>query len=426
MARYEELIWQGSPTGQTRRERTSCSYRAYLPDPLAERVLALPADLVADLSDADRAVAALQDRTTGLASVESVARLLLRAEAVGSSYIEGLQVNARRLAKEEFAERAGLPTNDDTARAVLGNIRAMGGALELADLERPITIDDLCGLHRELLAGTRDEHWGGVVRHEQNWIGGVNPCRATYVPPPHEVVRALLEDLCSYMSGDDHPPIVQAALTHAQFETIHPFVDGNGRVGRALIHLILRRRGLAPNFVPAVSLILATNAGAYIAGLVSFRYDAPADDPLAAAAAIQWIDVFVNALLRACADAAAFADQLDTLEERWREAVSPVRRRSAADLLLSALPGIPILTVETAAEAIGRSRKRTNDAVNYLHERGVLRQGTIGRRNRVFEVADLLDAITQFERRLASPAADTEIAPPARAVPARNQRSGQG
>ena len=425
MARYEELIWQGSPTGQTRRERTSCSYRAYLPDPLAKRVLALPADLVADLSDAERAVAALQDRTTGLASVESVARLLLRAEAVGSSYIEGLQVNARRLAKEEFAERAGLPTNDDTARAVLGNIRAMDGALKLADLERPITIDDLCTLHRELLVGTRDEQWGGVVRQEQNWIGGINPCRAAYVPPPHELVPALLEDLCSYISGDDHPPIVQAALAHAQFETIHPFVDGNGRVGRALIHLILRRRGLAPNFVPAISLILATNAGAYIAGLVSFRYDAPANDPVAAGAAIQWIDVFVNSLLRACADASAFANELDELEERWREAVSPVRGRSAADLLLSALPGIPILTVETAAAAIGRSRKRTNDAVNHLHERGVLRQGTIGRRNRVFEVADLLDAITQFERRLASPAADTAIAEPARVVPARNRGSGQ-
>ena len=425
MARYEALVWQGSPTGQTRRERTSCSYRAYVPDPLAERVFALPADLVADLSDADRAVGALQDRQTGLASVESVARLLLRAEAVGSSYIEGLQVNARRLAKEEFAERTGLPTNDDTARAVLGNIRAMGGALELADLERAITVDDLCALHRELLVGTRDEHWGGVVRQEQNWIRGVNPCRAAYVPPPHEHVRGLLEDLCSYISGNEHPPVVQAALAHAQFETIHPFIDGNGRVGRALIHLVLRRRGLAPNFVPAVSLILATNAGAYIAGLISFRYDAPADDPVAAGAAIQWIDAFVNALLRACADAAAFADRLDQLEERWCEAAHPVRRSSATDLLLSALPAIPILTVETAAKTIGRSRKRTNDAVNHLHDCGVLRQGTLGRRNRVFEVADLLDAITQFERRLASPAADTTIARPARAVPVRNLPSGQ-
>ncbi len=419
MARYEELIWQGSPTGQSRRERTACSYRAYLPDSLAERVLALPADLVADLSDADRAVGALQDRQLGLASVESVARLLLRAEAVGSSYIEGLQVSARRLAQEEFAERAGLPTSDDTARAVLGNIRAMSGALQLADLERPITIEDLCTLHRELLAGTRDEHWGGVVRQEQNWIGGVNPCRAAYVPPPHEQVRGLLEDLCSYISGDDHPPIVQAALAHAQFETIHPFVDGNGRVGRALIHLVLRRRGLAPNFAPAVSLILATNAGAYIAGLVSFRYDAPSSDPVAAEAAVQWIDAFVNALLRACRDAAAFANQLDQIEELWRQAANPVRRRSAADLLLSVLPGIPIFTVETAAQAIGRSRKRTNDAVNHLHACGVLRQGTVGRRNRVFEVADLLDAITQFERRLASPAADTAITRPPRVVPAR-------
>ena len=418
MALYEELIWHGSPTGQTRRERTPCSYRAYIPDPLAGRVLALPADLVADLSDADRAVGALQDRQTGLASAESVARRLLRAEAVGSSYIEGLQLSARRLAKEEFAERAGLPTSDDTARAVLGNIRAMSGALELADLVRPITVEDICALHRELLAGTRDEHWGGVVRREQNWIGGINPCRAAYVPPPPEHVRDLLEDLCSYISGDDHPPIMQAALAHAQFETIHPFVDGNGRVGRALIHLVLRRRGLAPNFVPAVSLILATNAGAYIAGLVSFRYDAPADDPVAAESAIQWIDAFVHALLRACADAAEFANQLDQLEELWRQAAKPVRRSSAADLLLSVLTGIPILTVETAAQAIGRSRKRTNDAVNLLHARGVLLQGTVGRRNRVFEVADLLDAITQFERRLASPAADTAIARPVRVVPA--------
>jgi Fic family protein len=418
MAHYTDLIWQGTPTGQTRRERTACSYRAYIPDLLTGRSLSLPGDLVADLADGDRAVANLQDRKTGLASVESVARLLLRAEAVGSSYIEGLQVNARRLAKEEFAEQVGLPTNDDTARAVLGNIRAMGSALDLADLERALTVEDLCALHRELLAGTRDERWGGVIREEQNWIGGVNPCRAAYVPPPHDHVLELLEDLCSYISGDDHSPIVQAALAHAQFETIHPFVDGNGRVGRALIHLVLRRRGLAPNFVPPVSLILATNAGGYIASLVSFRYDAPAGSPVANEAAVQWIGRFVNELLRACEDAAAFAEQLDHLEAKWRDAAGSVRRNSATDLLLAALPGLPILTVETAAETIGRSSPRTNEAVNHLRDCGILRQGTIGRRNRVFEVADLLDEITRLERRLASPAADTAVARPTRTVPA--------
>ena len=424
MARYEQHIWQGSLSGQTRRDRTPCSYRAYIPDPLAGRPLSLPADLVADLADADRAVASLQDRGTGLANMESVARILLRAEAVGSSYIEGLQVNARKLAKEEFAEQAGLPTTDDTARAVLGNIRAMSGALELAEVQRPITVDDLCELHRELLAGTRDEHWGGVVREEQNWIGGQNPCRAAFVPPPHEHIGVLLEDLCAFISGADHAPIVQAALAHAQFETIHPFVDGNGRVGRALIHLVLRRREVAPNFVPPVSLILATNAGAYIAGLVSYRYDAPPDDPAAATGAVQWLDRFVIEMLRASADAVDFADQLDQLERRWREAARPVRKNSATDALLSALPGIPILSVETAAATIKRDRKPTNDAVNRLRDCGVLRQGTVGRRNRVFEVADVLEAITQFERRLASPAADTAVARPTRAVPARSSRRG--
>lgn len=419
MARYEELIWEGSLTARTRRERTACTYRAYIADPLVGRELALPADLVADLADAERAVSALQDRNTGLASIESVARLLLRAEAVGSSYIEGLHINARRLAKEAFAEQAGLETSDDTARAVLANIGAMHDALELADAGRPITVEDICQLHTRLLTGTSDAHWGGVVREEQNWVGGINPCRAAYVPPPHAYVPELLEDLCAYMSGDDHSALVQAAVAHAQFETIHPFVDGNGRVGRALIHLVLRRRGLAPNFVPPVSLILATNAGAYIAGLVGFRYDAPATDPAASVAAVQWIAQFTNEFMRACDDAAAFAATLTELEQQWRSQVGRVRANSAVEVLLAALPGLPVLTVDTAATAISRSRARTNDAVNTLLEHGVLTQGTLGRRNRVFEATGLLDAITGLERRLASPAADTAVADPTRIVPAR-------
>ena len=427
MAHYEDRIWEGTPTGQTRRDRAACSYRAYVPDPLASRSLTLPADLVADLSDADRAIAALQHSPVGQASTESVARLLLRAEAVGSSSIEGLQVNARRLAKEEFAEQVGLPTTDQTARSVLGNIRAMRGALDLAEFDRALTVDDVRALHCDLLAGTRDERWGGVVRTEQNWIGGANPCRAAYVPPPHEQVPALLEDLCDFLSSDDYPAVVQAALAHAQFETVHPFVDGNGRVGRALIHLVLRRRGVTPTFVPPVSLILATNAGAYIAGLVSFRYDERPDQASANEAALQWIDRFVNELLRACADATGFAEELARIEQRWRDAAGPVRRASATDVLLSALPGLPILTVETASSAIGRSRKRTNDAVNHLAERGVLVQGSVGRRNRVFEVAGLLDALTGFERRLVSPAADTAVARPTRTVPGRGrQRKASG
>jgi Fic family protein len=218
---------------------------------------------------------------------------------------------------------------------------------------------------------------------------------------------------------------VQAAVAHAQFETIHPFVDGNGRLGRALVHVVFRRRGMTPGFVPPVSLVLATNAGAYIAGLTAFRYDAPPDSPAASEGTIQWVDRFLNELLRACEDAVSFAEQLEELERKWRSTAGNPRRNSAADLLLAALPGLPILTVETAAKAIGRSSERTNDAVNMLRDVGVLEQGSIGRRNRVFEVASLLDAITRLERRLGSPAADTAVAKPTRSVPAPPRRSGR-
>ena len=107
-------------------------------------------------------------------------------------------------------------------------------------------------MHERLLAGTRLERYAGRLRAVQNWIGGssFNPCSAAFVPPPPEHVRALMADLCEFCNQDTLPAVAQAAMAHAQFETIHPFVDGNGRTGRALIHVILRRRGLAPRLVP--------------------------------------------------------------------------------------------------------------------------------------------------------------------------------
>ncbi|MFV1971604.1 MAG: Fic family protein [Acidimicrobiia bacterium] len=107
---------------------------------------------------------------------------------------------------------------------------------------------------------SRRPELGRVVRERQNWIGGssYNPCSAVFVPPPPDHVDGLVQDLIEYVNGDEHSPLVQAAIAHAQFETIHPFADGNGRTGRALIHVILRRRGLSPTFVPPISLVLAT------------------------------------------------------------------------------------------------------------------------------------------------------------------------
>ena len=146
--------------------------------------------MAADLVDVEQMVRRLNSDHPGLANLEPLARFLLRAEAVASSNIEGLLMNVRRLARSEAAQRDGLEVSDATARAVLGNIRALDETLELAsDPTRAVRIEDLTTIHRALLAGTREEPWAGVVGTEQNWIGGVNPCAAAFVPPASRAGR---------------------------------------------------------------------------------------------------------------------------------------------------------------------------------------------------------------------------------------------
>lgn len=418
MGRYEGRVWAGNPAGATRVERTSCRFRAYVPAPLVGADVDLPASVAADLADVEQQVRQLNDAHPGLANLEPLARFLLRAEAVASSKIEGLVLNVRRLARSEAAEREGLPVTDETARAVLGNIRALDRTLTLAsDPSKPVTVDDLTLIHKALLSGTRDESWSGVVRSEQNWVGGVNPCSAAFVPPPEELVRELLDDVTAYVSGDEHPALLQAALAHSQFETIHPFADGNGRVGRALIQLVLRRRGVAARVLPPISLVLATRTGAYVKALDGTRADGPT-----LAGQLAWVALFLSATGRACRDASQFATDLVALETSSRERLGRVRANSATGLLVTALPSLPVFSVTTAAAHIGRTFQATSDAVDRLVEAEVVRQVTLGRRNRTFEAVGLFEAFTGFERSLASPDADTRVSPPARPVPRRPAR----
>ncbi len=259
------------------------------------------------------------------------------------------------------------------------------------------------------------------MRTIQNWIGGsgYNPCSAAFVPPPPESVQPLLEDLCAFCNDDQLPAVAQAAIAHAQFETIHPFVDGNGRVGRALIHLVLRRRGLAPRALPPISLVLATRANDYIGGLVATRYEGAPDGKAAHDGRNLWVGRFAAAAQRSVLDATTFEERVDELEGSWRGRLGTVRRGSATDVLLQKLPALPILTVNGAAALIGRSFLATNQAIERLVNAGILTSIRAGRRNRAFEAPELIAAFTDFERGLASPAGDTRVAPPTRRVPRR-------
>ena len=207
------------------------------------------------------------------------------------------------------------------------------------------------------------------------------------------------------------PPVAQAALAHAQFETIHPFTDGNGRTGRALIHVILRRRGTAPRLLPPVSLVLATWSASYIEGADRHPLPGRPTAPDAHEGINRWIALFSAACGRAVEDAVAFEAKVERIQEQWRASLGRVRTGSAVDHLVRALPGAPVVSVSGAAQLIGRSFQATNEAIHRLQAAEVLRQVNVGRRNRAFEARAILYAFTTLERQLASPTGNTMIAP---------------
>jgi Fic family protein len=371
-----------------RTARRGFDYRAYVPTPVAEEHFGLGSYIAAAAANAEQACRQLNAEPPALANFEALARQLLRAESVASSRIEGLVLSHRRLAKAAFSADA----RDLTAQSVLANLAALDRALTLATETDEIKRDDLLEVHRLLFEGTRDEHLGGVIREEQNWIGGAasSPRDAEFIPPPPEFVPDLLDDLCSFCNREDVPASVQAGIAHAQFETIHPFLDGNGRVGRALISIVLRRRGIAPRYLPPVSLALAGEADWYVAGLTSWRNGDEED----------WFGVFVDALYRAATGAQEFAARVVDLQKDWIEKAGNPRRNSGPRRLIELLPARPIINVKTAAQVLGGSDEQARIAILRLERAGVVRQTTIGRRNRAWECVGLFELLDRFEHEL--------------------------
>lgn len=371
------------------RYRKRCRYDAFLPDPVAGFNEAIPAELAGVVSDAEAAVRALNDRSRP--ALAPLARLLLRTESIASSKVEGLQVDARSLARAETQAEAGR-TLGPALEEVLANIDAMELAIDEASAVKRLTPAHLIAIHRALLRRSPKPAIAGVVRTTQNWIGGndYNPCGATFVPPPPEEVGGLLEDLCALCNSEHLPPLIQAAVAHAQFETIHPFDDGNGRTGRALIHIILRRRKLAPAYVPPISVVLAADKASYINGLTEFRHG-----DLGA-----WVERFATASARAAHLAEGYLGRVTELQDQWRDQVRKrlgLRSDAAAWAVIDVLPAHPVVTVAVAVTATGRSKSSTTVAVGQLVDAGVLRPLSESKRNRAWEATGLLDLLSGLE-----------------------------
>jgi Fic family protein len=407
--------------GVRRKDRMHGAYEAYVPDAVTGSRIMLDAETAADVSDAELNIARLDASSSALANMEVHARLLLRAESVASSRIEGLRISPQRLLRADADRAEGIAVTDTTAREVLANVDAMACALENpADDVSPARIDEV---HRRLLEQSDLAVHAGHLRTVQNWIGGsaFSPLGARFIPPPPELVPELIDQLCEFINTDSVSPIVQAAVAHAQFETIHPYVDGNGRTGRALIYMVLRRRGLALRSLPPISLILATRAEAYVDGLIATRSPKPPASHVTNGLT-EWIGFFASAATRAVADAQAFEQKIAEIQTRWRAKLGTIRSDSAALTLIEQLPSTPITSVRAAEKLIGRSRQTADAAVMTLVNAGILQQSSSGRRNRKFEATELIAAFVELERQLASPGADTRVSPPARPVPDRRRR----
>lgn len=383
MARYQELSWtpdfkqSGRSRGQARR------YKAFIPDEIGDAEPLLASATMALCERAGNAVRELNSDLTGLISLEGLGRQLLRSEALASSQIEGLSVPHRKLAEAELEGRPG----PHRALEVLATIGAVEQAMEIGAQAGDLTLDAIVDIHRTLAIAPPLDRIAGQIREEPSWIGGNSPPNAEYVGPPHRQVRPLLEDLCAFMNRDDVSPLSQAAIAHAQFELIHPFGDGNGRVGRCLIHVLFRRRGVARRYVPPISLVLGANKDAYIAGLQDFR----------AGRMDQWVMQFARAVEIAAERARAFSAEVASLQADWLELVKPVRSDAAVMPLIDVLPKFPVITAAVAEKEIGRSRPATINALARLHEVGALRRHRNQKKGDSWEARELFLLLNRFE-----------------------------
>jgi len=425
MASWDENRWESSiESGLPRRDRRSGQFRTYVPDELVASPLVLPRDVDDLISQAERSVRGLNGDAHDLAGVS---RFLLRSEAIASSRIEGIAPSVGQVALAELGAQEAVPDVSAQARLVANNMTIVQDArTALVDADR-VAVQHLVDLHAALLPG-EPQHYG--IRTVQNWIGGSDhhPLDADFVPPVASRVPLLLDDLVAYLNGAGHSPIVQAGLVHAQFETIHPFTDGNGRVGRALIHTVLTRRGLTTQAVLPVSLVLSTLRSDYVAGLTAYRHSHTTGSAASHQARAEWLRVFARAVITASEQAGHLGAQLAELRREWAERLADtraergharaVRGDSATAQILRDLPGSPVLTSATVQRIHGVSHVAAGRALDELVAARILhvrdRRGT-----RFYQAREVLDLVTWAERRLASTRFDTRASPPTRPVPAR-------
>jgi len=307
--------------------------------------------------------------------------ILLRTESASSSEVEHITSSAKQVALAEIDE-----ASSNNARLVVGNVHAMEAAVALSDALDP---DSVIEMHRALLEHQAPE-MTGRWRDQPVWIGGgsISPHGAEFVPPSEARVPALMEDVMRFARRTDIPVLAQTAIAHAQFETIHPFPDGNGRVGRALVQGMLRAGRVTRNVAVPVSAGLLHDLPGYFAALTAYREGEPG--PI--------VEAFAEASFAAVRNGRRLVDDLQATSREW-DSIVVARSDSSVHRLKTYLMRQPVVTVRVAAVALGVSAVAAQTGIDRLVEAGVLVQAGGGRRNRRWAAPEVLAALDAFGAR---------------------------
>jgi Fic family protein len=358
------------------RARHAGPYRAAVVPSIADARVSLPSDAAALEAEATAEIARF-DAEVG-AELAPFAVVLLRSESASSSMIENLTSGARAVVLAEMGS-----TEKRNAQQIVGNVAAMRAALDLAD-----DVDEraVLAMHDALVRAV-DPDIAGRWRDEQVWIGGdsYGPHGAEYVPPHADAVPALMADLVRFARRTDLPLLAQAALAHAQFETIHPFADGNGRTGRALVHALLRAGRLTRRVTVPVSAGLLTDTRAYFDTLTAYR----AGDP------VPIVAMLATASFAAITNARQLVAELHEVRAGW-DATVRARRGATTWRLADLLLRQPVVDAATVARELGISPANALRPLRPLVEAGVLTEFTGAARNRMWQSLEVLAALDAF------------------------------
>jgi Fic family protein len=361
---------------------------AFIPDPLPPP-LKLSAELQEKVRLAEQKLSRLELAGEMMPSLEWFIYAFVRKEAVVSSQIEGTQASLDDLLAYEAGAPGGKEESTDDVEEVSNYLAALTYARQQLSSEKglPLSTRLLNQAHHRLMKGVRGAtKQPGELRRSQNWIGGTHPGNAVFVPPPPQELGRLLSDLEKYIHRhDDLPPLVRAALVHVQFETIHPYLDGNGRIGRLLITLLLEHWKLLSEPLLYLSLFFKRHRAEYYRLLNAVRLESDWES---------WVSFFLEGASTIADEAADTARDLFVLVNRDRARVLSVRNASVmAARLLDRLPRHPIVTIPAVVKLLDTTKPTAAKAVGVLEQLGILKETTGRRRDRTFSYSAYLDRL---------------------------------